>query len=99
MEVIYHPEVEKTIRSLPDEDRAKVIKVIDLFLDYKFSLTQLYLKKITGSIWEFRAGRYRLLFGTINRNVIAVNIFRKQTQKTPNRDIKLALRRLKEYAS
>ncbi|KKQ76337.1 hypothetical protein A3A54_02805 [Candidatus Curtissbacteria bacterium RIFCSPLOWO2_01_FULL_39_62] len=97
MKVIYHPEVEEKIRSLPDEDRARVVKVIDLFSDYKFRLTQIYLKKITKDIWELRGGRYRLLFGIIDRNIIVVTMFRKQTQRTPIREIKLAVRRFKDY--
>ena len=99
MNVIYHPEVEDNILSLGDADSARVYKLIDLFLEYKFGLSQLYLKKLTKGIWELRPGKYRLLFGMANENVIVVTIFKKQTQKTPMREIKLALRRLKEYES
>lgn len=99
MKVIYHPEVEDKILSLENADSARVYKLMDLFLKYKFSLSQLYLKKLTKGIWELRPGKYRLLFGMANENVIVVTIFKKQTQKTPMREIKLALRRLKEYES
>lgn len=97
MKVIYHPKVEDTIRSLSDKDRSRVIKLIDLFLEYKFSLSQLYLKKITKNIWELRPGNYRLLFGIVDKNVAVVTVFKKQTKKTPKKEIKLALARLKEY--
>ena len=97
MKIHYHPEVEETILALSDEDSARVFKLIDLFIEQKFSLSQPYLKKITKGIWELRPGKYRLLFGMTGGNVAVVNIFKKQTQKTPKREIKLALKRLKEY--
>ncbi|HSX19148.1 MAG TPA: type II toxin-antitoxin system RelE/ParE family toxin [Candidatus Saccharimonadales bacterium] len=97
MQVVYHPEVEDKILFLTDADSARVSKLIDLFLEHKFSLSQLYLKKLTKDIWELRPGKYRLLFGIVSQNVIIVTIFKKQTQKTPMKEIRLALRRLKEY--
>lgn len=97
MKVVYHPEVERTIRSLSKLDESRVLKVIDLFLDYGFGLTQLYLKKITKGLWELRAGKYRLLFGIVERDAIIVVLFVKKTQKTPKQSMKLAIRRLKEY--
>ena len=97
MRVIYHPEVEKIIRFLQKQDESRVLKVVDLFLEYKFNLTQLYLKKIVKKIWELRAGRYRLLFGIVEKDVVIVDIFIKKSQKTPKQSIKVAMRRLKEY--
>ncbi len=97
MKVIYHPEVEQIIRTLTKEHESRIIKVVDLFEEYKFSLTQVYLKKIVKGIWELRAGRYRLLFGMVSKEAIAVSIFMKKTQKTPKQVINVAIRRLKEY--
>ncbi|MDO8340907.1 MAG: type II toxin-antitoxin system RelE/ParE family toxin [Candidatus Woesebacteria bacterium] len=97
MKVIYHPTVEATIRRLPEKQSSKLFKVIELFIDYNFVLTSNFLKKISGQVWELRSGRYRLLFGVISNNMIAVCVFLKKTQKTPNKEIKLAQRRLKEY--
>lgn len=97
MKVVYYPDVEKKIRSLSKADQSRLIKLVDLFVDYKFSLSKLYLKKITGNLWELRPGNYRLFFGVISGNIIVVNIFRKTSQKSPLKEIKLAIRRLKEY--
>ncbi len=97
MKVIYHPEVEECIRTLPEKDNSRVVKIIDLFEDYKFNLTQVYLKKITKGIWELRAGRYRLLFGIIRGDAIIVSMFMKKTQKTPKQEINLAISRLRAY--
>jgi len=97
MKIIYHPEVETKILSLRDEDRSRIIRLIDLFKEHKFSLSQLYLKKITKGIWELRPGKYRLLLGLIDQDIAVVTIFKKQAQKTPKKEIKQALRRLSEY--
>ena len=97
MKVLYHTEVERIISTLPKEYGSRVLKVIDLFEDYKFNLIQAYLKKIARGIWELRGGRYRLLFGIIKGDTIIVNMFMKKTQKTPKQAIDLAIKRLKEY--
>lgn len=97
MKIIYHPEVEKIVRSLPKEDETRVLKVVDLFVDYGFHVPTKYLKKLEGNIWEFRAGRYRVLFSMVGGNAVLVNIFMKKTQKTPKHEIDLAHRRIKVY--
>lgn len=97
MRVIYHPEVEQIIRTLPKEHESRIFRIVDLFEEYKFSLTKVYLKKIVKGIWELRAGRYRLLFGMVNREAIVVSVFMKKTQKTPKQVINVAIKRLKKY--
>ncbi len=97
MKVIYHPEVDKIIRDLFIKENSRVIKVVDFFENYKFSLERRFLKKITKGLWELRAGRYRLIFGLTGGNAVVTRIFLKKTQKTPNKEIKLATKRLKEY--
>lgn len=78
-------------------ENSRILKVVDLFEDYKFSLTPLFLKKIAKEVWELRAGRYRLLLGVVSGNAIITRIFLKKTQKTPQKEIGLAMRRLSEY--
>jgi len=97
MKVIYYTSVQKEIISLERKALSRVIKVVDLFEDYGFQLSAEYLKKITKGIWELRAGEYRLLFGIIGQFSIVVNIFQKKTQKTPIKEIKLAISRFKQY--
>ncbi len=97
MEIVYHPEVEKAIRSMPNKQGAGILRVVNLFVTYRFGLTQLFLKKINKEIWELRAGRYRLLFGILNEDAIIVSMFMKKTQKTPRQLIETAIRRLKIY--
>lgn len=91
------PRVDKIIRFLPGKESSKIVRVIELLEDNGFDLTEPYLKKLTNGLWELKTGRKRLLFGLVKNKAIIVNIFSKKTQKTPLREIELALRRLKEY--
>lgn len=68
-----------------------------MFTEYGFALTEQHLKKLGKNLWELRAGKIRLLFGLIENSAIVVNIFLKKSQKTPKKEIELAIKRLKEY--
>ena len=92
------PRVDKEIRSLDKKDNSRVVKLIELFRDYGFVLTEPYLKKLRVNLWELRSGRWRLLLGMVKDKAIIVDIFSKKTQKTPKKKIEKALRRLKEYS-
>ena len=60
-----------------------------------------YVDHIQGPIWELRLkgkdGITRALYVTASgKRVVIVRVFAKKTQKTPQREIKLALERAKE---
>lgn len=97
MKVHHDPRVGKIIESLPMKDNSRVVQLVDLFEQYGFVLPQHYLKKLIPGIWELRSGRWRLLFGVVGQEAISLNLFLKQTQKTPKKEIDLALQRLKGY--
>ena len=97
MKISSDPRVEKEIRLLPQKDASRVVKMAETFGDYGFSLTGKYLKKLSKNLWELRSARWRLLFGIIDGDAVVVNIFLKKTQKTPMKEMKLAIKRLKEY--
>ena len=96
MKVVYHPKVNKFIRNLARKESARIIRVVELFEESGFELTEKHLKKITKNLWELKAGRWRLFFGKYDNVARVVNIILKSTQKTPKREIDLALKRLEE---
>ena len=62
-----------------------------------------HVKHVHGSLWEMRMkgkdGISRALYVTaVGRRVVVVRVFIKKTQKTPNREIELALKRAKEIS-
>lgn len=73
----------------------------------EFGLEQVrepHVKHLRGSLWEMRMkgkdGISRALCVTaVGRRVVVVRVFVKKTQKTPGREIALALKRAKEIKS
>lgn len=95
--VITDDRVKKFLETLSQSDQARIPGFIELFEQNGFTLPSQYLKKIENNLWELRPGDVRLLFGKAGENFVAVNAFKKKTQKTPQKEIETAKRRLKEY--
>lgn len=60
-----------------------------------------YIKHLEGPLWEMRMkgkdGIARAAYVTaVGKRVVVVRVFPKKTQKTPRREIELALKRAKE---
>lgn len=60
-----------------------------------------YSKKITKDIFEIRIkvhDHYRILYAFVYKDsIILLNIFKKKTNKTPKKELDLALKRFKQY--
>lgn len=57
-----------------------------------------YIKHIEENIWELRPLRDRIFFTYFDNNTfILLNIFMKQTNKTPRREIDEAKRKLQDF--
>lgn len=60
-----------------------------------------YVKHLEGPVWEMRMkgrdGIARAAYVTAkSRRIVIVHVFTKKTQKTPRRDLEIALKRAKE---
>ena len=92
----------KKLQQKKDKDsKIKVNKILSCMRELKIKglmLGEPYIKHIKDDIWELRPLRDRILFGYgENNSFILLNIFMKQTQKTPKREIQKAKRLLKDY--
>jgi len=60
-----------------------------------------HAKKISRDLFEIRIkvqGKYRSIYAYIGKlDIVILHFFRKKTQKTPTKDLKLAQRRLRLY--
>ncbi len=94
--LVTHAKVKYFIESLDKIKQARVDRYYDLFEEYGPFLSNKYLKKIAKNVWELRPGNIRL-FLTVkgNRGYIVHGIYKK-TQKTPKKDLDLAIKRIKE---
>jgi phage-related protein len=56
-----------------------------------------HAKQVHGKLWELRPGGIRLFyFAYINNQFVILHGYRKQSQKAPNREIEIAMRRMQE---
>jgi phage-related protein len=94
--------VDAEVSALPADMRAQFTRIS--FLIREFGLERMrepHVKHLQGSLWEMRMrgrdGISRALYvAASGRRVVIVRVFVKKTQKTPRREIDLALSRAKE---
>lgn len=82
--------------------RAKLEHIVRLITEFGLDrVREPHVKHLEGRLWEMRLigrdGIARALYVTaIGKRVVIVRAFRKKSQKTPRREIELALRRAEE---
>jgi phage-related protein len=87
------------INSLSPKDRAKVNNVFRLLEEFGTNLGMPHARRIEGRPWELRPGDNHLFyFLYLERKFVILHGFRKQSMKTPEKEIATALRRMKEIS-
>lgn len=74
----------------------RIIRLIDLIKDNGPLIRPPYAKKIRDNIWELRVSgknAIRVLYCFINNEFYLLHIFKKKTDKTPAKEIKIAIDR------
>ena len=98
----FNVEVEALLAALPRDIRASFERIVHLIESHGLGLVrEPYVKHLEGPLWEMRMkgrdGIARAAYVTATgRRVVVVHVFRKKTQRTPRREIEVALRRAKE---
>ena len=94
--------VDAEVLALPADMRAQLSRISLMIREFGLErMREPHVKHLQGLIWEMRMrgrdGISRALYVTaVGRRVIIVLVFVKKTQKTPSREIDLALSRSKE---
>ena len=94
--------VDGELRALPADMRARFARICGLIGDVGLDrMGAPHVRHLTGALWEMRMsgrdGISRALYVTARgRRVVVVRAFLKKTQRTPKREIALALRRAGE---
>ncbi len=94
--------VDAEVEKLPADMLARFVYVSGLIEEYGLERVGApHVKHVRGPLWEMRMkgadGISRALYVTAaGRRVVVVRVFVKKTQKTPDREIELALKRAKE---
>jgi phage-related protein len=93
--------VDAEVESLPEDMRARLARVARLIEEHGLErVGEPHLKHMEGRFWEIRlkgrSGIARALYVTAaGRRVVIVRAFVKKTEKTPRREIEMALMRAK----
>lgn len=97
----YSETVESEVLALPPGLLARYLKLTDLMLEFGPNLGTPHTRSMGDRLFELRVkgkeGIARVFYCTlIGERIVMLHSFVKKTQKTPNRELKVARRRLKE---
>ena len=85
------------IEELPVMEQAKIRNVLRLLQEFGSNLSMPHAKQIKGKLWELRPWGVRLFyFEYIEQQFVILHGYRKQSQKAPDREIEIAIRRMQE---
>lgn len=95
-------DVEAELLALPRDMQARFLRIVNLIESKGLQqVHEPYVKHLQGKLWEMRMtgrdGISRALYvAASGKRVVVVRVFVKKTQKTPTREIRLALERAKD---
>jgi len=94
--------VKEFIDSLSDKQKSKIFRIFSLIEEYGLCLAIPHIKKITGTpLWEIRIlGRdnIRIIYVSVKNNrVLVLNGFVKKSQKIPEKEINIAMKRYQDW--
>ena len=95
--IFFNSQLKEFIQKLPKHSSSKAGRLIDLLEVFGNKLNMPYSKQLGDNLHELRARgqqEIRILYCFKNSNAVIVHIFIKKTQKTPRREIKIALNRI-----
>lgn len=88
--------VKKFVKSLEGKAIGKIAQILDLLKIHGPFLGMPYSKKLTKDINELRIRgkeEVRILYAFSKNNIYLLHAFKKKTQKTPKKEIKIAKKR------
>jgi phage-related protein len=91
--------VDAEVEALPEDMRARLARIAKLIEEKGLErMGEPHVRHVEGRLWEMRlqgrGGISRALYVTaVGRRVVIVRVFMKKTEKTPRREIDLALSR------
>ncbi|MCJ8270302.1 MAG: type II toxin-antitoxin system RelE/ParE family toxin [Psychrosphaera sp.] len=97
----YSQKLENEILGLPDGLLARYLHLTDLMIEFGSNLGMPHIKAIDSGLFELRVkgkeGIGRVFYCTkVGKRIVMLHAFVKKTQKTPKKELKLAIQRMKE---
>lgn len=89
------------INNLEKNDQAKILGCLENIQELGFESPRVQFRQIEGKLWEIKiksiSGGYRIFYVTVKKDImVLLHAYKKQSQKTPDKEIKVAARRLME---
>jgi phage-related protein len=97
------PPAHRELAKLPDDLQARFLWVSELLLSHgPQTVGDPYVKHLRGKLWEMRlTGRdgiaRAIYFAATGKRLVVVRMFEKKTQKTPQAELELAAKRMKDW--
>jgi phage-related protein len=93
--------IEDFIKGLSAADQARFADVYTGIVAHGLSCPRVIFKPLTGKLWEIKftgkGGKYRIAYVVVvGDRMIWLHAFKKKTQKTPQNDLEIAEKRMKE---
>ncbi len=97
----YSSKLEKEILRLPAGLLARYLHLTDLMIEFGSNLGMPHTKPIEGGLFELRIkgkeGIARIFYCTrVGKRIVMLHMFVKKTQKTPKKELQMAIRKMKE---
>ena len=100
--VILDERLESWLNDTPKDIKARIINIVDLLAEHgPQNVREPYVKHLQGKLYEIRAkgkdGIARVFYFTMTgQRIVLLHGFIKKTQKTPKRELAIAVVRMKE---
>lgn len=93
--------VEECIEGLAKSDQVRFAEVADGIERHGLECPRVIFRQLEGKLWEIKfgtaTGRFRVAYVVIDRDrMVWLHVFKKQSQRTPQNDLQIARRRMKE---
>ena len=94
-------QVKDFIDALQKRQKAKVLRTLQVIEEYGIEAAIRHIKKLTGPLWEIRTlgkDNIRILYVIFEKDsILLLHGFVKKSQKIPQKEIQIALARLKNW--
>ena len=100
--VILDERLESWLNDIPKDIKARIINIVDLLVEHgPQNVREPYVKHLQGKLYEIRAkgkdGIARVFYFTMTgQRIVLLHGFINKTQKTPKRELAIAVVRMKE---
>lgn len=89
------------IKKLQSKDRLRILGCLKNIEELGFDCPRVQFRQIKGKLWEIKintvSAGYRIFYVTIKQSVmILLHAYKKQSRKTPKKEIEMAERRMLE---